>query len=169
MRKVNFPFSFIIKLIPALFLVFVFAGCPYSSSVPVTETGVEIPDEWLGEWIDVSGNDPENRTTYFLSKLTGNTFELKQITSSEYEPNIYTGHFSLVNDVMFINLKEEFSIGYYLYRLDRAGSDLVIKEITNNVTKEFTTSDELREFINEYKHLDFFYDVVNEKRLTRIE
>lgn len=169
MKKIYSQLSFIFKIIPVLLIVILFSGCPYSSSVPISETGVEIPDDLLGEWIDVSGNDPENRTTYLLSKNSGNTFELKQITSSEYEPNIYTGHFSLVNDVMFINLKEDFSTGYYLYRLDRAGSDIVIKEVTKNITKEFTTSSELREYMDEYMHLDFFYNVDNERRLTRIE
>ena len=169
MRKDYIPTYLIFKFIPVLFFVFVFAGCPYGSMVPLTETGAEIPEEFFGEWLDVSANNSESSTRYVISKSPGNKLEILEYVSSESEPNLYKGHLSILEDVMFVNLKDDYSTSFYIYRIDKDGSDLAIKEVTSNVTKEFETSAELEKYFREYMHLDFFYSVNNQKRFVRIE
>lgn len=141
----------------------VFWGCPYQSTVPVDEAGIKVPKSLFGKWIKKSNLEDENPTYYIIEKGEKNRFSITQneysTTDSEYSQTKYTGHISNVNDIDFMNILEEGSSEYYIYKaLWMSDTQLKMFEVTNNITEKFNSSGELKAFIAKHMHLSFFFN-----------
>ncbi len=135
-------------------LAILFSGCPYSSTIPLSEATAKIPDSFIGTWerMDSEGDKVE-------VKRTGpNTMDVIQ-PNSEGEPTIYHAHFTEIGRSTFMNLKEdgEYS-NYLLYKLEKEG-DFKIKlvEVTPYIRETFETSADLRKFVEQNMQHSFFF------------
>lgn len=155
-----------ILIIAALLL----AGCPYSSSVPLSEPSEAVDPGLYGKWLKDSGD--ENPDYYDIEEIDGISFNLTKFTwdseALEYSMDTrYTSWFTTIGDVRFINIEDVDDPGtYYFYKLEMPTADsFVLFEVTDNIDEEFTDSDEIYEFFDAYKHLSFFYNTDEETYL----
>jgi len=152
-----------VALFGALSLMFM--GCPYESKIPLDPADKSKPDKDLvGKW-EEKGEDSYT----WKCQMDGNQYriEKKSTEDSESEPTIYIGWLTDVGGSPFMNVYEqdyESDRSYYLYRMEKKSEDRIkFKAVTDNITEEFTTSEELKTFVKKYMELSFFYNKDDEK------
>lgn len=146
-------------------LSMVLMGCPYESKLPLDTADKSKPDKALeGKW------EEKESTDYTWScKMDGNQYriEKKSIESSEDEPTIYFGWLTQVGDAQFLNVYEQSydDKSYMLYKYEKKGDGerVKFKAVTDNITEEFTTSEDLKAFVKKNMELTFFYNKDDEK------
>jgi hypothetical protein len=148
----------------ALFAILVlFAGCPYSSSVPVDEGTVKIPNYLAGKWIKSSDKETENPTFFDISRDDNtNAKALKNEYSSSdstYETTKYHLTFSDVDGDVFMNAIEDGGSSYSLYKFtyDESTGEITTYEVTDYIKETFNTSAELKGFISKNKSMSYFF------------
>ncbi len=158
-----------VALFGALSLVFM--GCPYESKIPLDTADKSKPDkDFVGKW-EEKGDDSYS----WKCTMDGNQYrvEKKSIEDSESEPTVYVGWLSDVGGTPFLNVYEQdYSSDrmYYLYRVEKKSEDRIkFKAVTDNITEEFTTSEELKTFIKKNMELSFFYNKDDEKTFYKEE
>ena len=53
---------------------------------------------------------------------------------------------------------------YYFYRMEKKSEDRIkFKAVTDNITEEFATAEELKAFVKKHMELSFFYNKDDEK------
>jgi hypothetical protein len=163
MKSVKF-----IALFGALSLVFM--GCPYESKIPLDSADKAKPDKALvGKWEEKGSDDYE-----WKCDLDGNQYRItKTNTADGGEPTVYIGFLSDVAGTPFMNVYEQdYSEDrkYMIYRMDKKGEDRIkFKAMTDNVTEEFTTSEEFKTFVKKNMDLSFFYNKDDEKTFYKDE
>ena len=139
----------------------IFMGCPLGTEVAIDDKpSVKIIPSLIGVW------DARNSTdyTYTVSKVDEYNYKIEKKTISSGDVSNYGGFISEVGGEKFFNIWEmaEGSAAkmYYLYKLDMQGGDSFIKllSVTENIDEKFTSSAELKKFIDKNKSLSFFYD-----------
>jgi hypothetical protein len=153
-----------VALFGALSLVFM--GCPYESKLPLdpAEKGKKLDQDFVGKW-EEKGDDSYS----WKCSIDGNQYriEKKSTEDSESEPTTYIGWLSDVSGSTFLNVYEnDYSSDrtYYFYRVEKKSEDRIkFKAVTDNVTEEFTTSEDLKAFIKKNMELSFFYNKDDEK------
>jgi hypothetical protein len=144
-------------------LLLLMTACPYSSSVPLDNPKVSVSDKLLGKWIEESDFN-DNPDYYIFKKKDDTRYVLEEYAfDSELESytqnDEYIGHITLLGDVEFFNLFKDDEATYYFYKLEfPSNSQLIMHEVTDNITEEFTSSAELKTFFEKNKHLSFFYN-----------
>jgi len=161
------------------FSLIVLTGCPYKSNVPLTETGIDIPKNFIGKWVDVSELSKENkRDFYILEPINKKEFMLKEIQFSSYSKEIdtifYKGHFSLIDNVYFMTtqkyepikkyedettdpFEEEDKATYYTYRVRNENGYFKIDELSPNITEVFKSSTEFHDFVQKNMSNELLY------------
>jgi len=163
MKSVKF-----IALFGALSLVFM--GCPYESKIPLDSADKAKPDKALvGKWEEKGSDDYE-----WKCELDGNQYRItKTNTADGGEPTVYIGFLSDVAGTPFMNVYEQdYSEDrkYMIYRMEKKGEDRIkFKAMTDNVTEEFTTSEEFKTFVKKNMELSFFYNKDDEKTFYKDE
>lgn len=165
MKSVKF-----VALFGALSLVFM--GCPYESKIPLdpAEKAAK-PDKSMSGKFEEKGDDSYS----WSCEIEGNQLRItkKSIEDSESEPTNYVGWMSMVGDAQFLSVYEnDYSSDrtYYIYRAIKKGEDRwKFQAVTDNITEEFTTSDELKAFIKKNMELSFFYNKDDEKTFYKEE
>ncbi|HTF06494.1 MAG TPA: hypothetical protein VK826_20825 [Bacteroidia bacterium] len=150
-------------------LSLVFMGCPYESKIPL-----DSPDKAKSDK-DLPGKYTEKDSESYLwdCKPDGNQYRItkKSTEDSESEPTIYIGFLSDVGGVSFMNVYEDEGSSeksYMIYRIEKKNADRwKLKAMTDNVTEEFTTSDEFKTFVKKNMELSFFYNKDDEKTFYR--
>lgn len=153
-----------IALFGALSLVFM--GCPYESKLPLdpAEKSAKPDKDMVGKF-EEKGDDDYS----WKCELDGNQYRItkKSKDDSSSEPTIYIGWTSMVGDAQFLNVYEnDYSSDrmYYLYRIEKKSADrFKFRAVTDNITENFTTSDELKSFVKKNMELSFFYNKDDEK------
>ncbi|MBX7051744.1 MAG: hypothetical protein K1X54_06900 [Flavobacteriales bacterium] len=137
-----------------------FAGCPYSSEVPLTSTGMKLPMGIAGTW-----EDPDNPSESVEVRATSETsVEVIKTTTSEGSEAVvehYNGFFSDVNGAIFLNIKEddEYSTSFYLYKIERIGDNKIkLLSVTPNIREKFTSSEEMKKFFAANMQNSYFYE-----------
>lgn len=158
-----------VALFGALSLVFM--GCPYESKIPLDTADKSKPDkDFVGKW-EEKGDD----SYVWKCSMDGNQYriEKKSTEDSESEPTVYVGWLSDVGGTPFINVYEQdysSDRAYYLYRVDKKSEDRIkFKAVTDNITEEFTTSEELKAFVKKNMEISFFYNKDDEKTFYKEE
>ncbi len=136
-----------------------FMGCPYSSENAIDEKPVvKIMPSLLGKWEQRSSTD----YSYVITKTDEFNYHIEKIHVSDGKKDLYDGFLSDVGGEKFFNIWDESATPkvYYLYKVDMSGGDALVKmvSVTQNIDEKFTSSAELRKFIEKYKGLTFFYD-----------
>ncbi len=142
-----------------------FMGCPYESRIPLDTADNSKPDKSLvGKWSE-KGSDEY----IWKCQMDGNQYriEKKSIEDENDEPTIYIGWMTEVGGSLFLNIYEQdYSSDrkYMIYRMDKRNDDRVkFKAVTDNITEQFTTSEEFKTFIKKNMELSFFYNKDDEK------
>jgi hypothetical protein len=153
----------IIALFGTLSLVFM--GCPYESKFPLDTTDkAKVDKDLVGKWEERDSEDYQ-----WICEVDGNQYRVtkKSIEDPETEPTVYIGHLTEVNGVQFLNIYEQdysSDKSYMIYKMEKKSVDRVkFKAVTDNITEEFTTSEELRIFVKKNMDLTFFYNKDDEK------
>lgn len=163
MKSVKF-----VALFGALSLVFM--GCPYESKIPLDSADKAKPDKALvGKWEEKGSDDYS-----WKCELDGNQYRItKTNTADGGEPTVYIGFLSDVAGSAFMNVYEQdYSEDrkYMIYRMEKKGEDRIkFKAMTDNVTEEFTTSEEFKTFVKKNMELSFFYNKDDEKTFYKDE
>jgi hypothetical protein len=148
-------------------LAILLMGCPYESKVALGSPDNAKPDKALiGNW-----SEKDSESYSWKCTLDGNQYriEKKNIEEGDSEPTIYIGWLTDIGGVPFLNVYEqEYSSDkkYYFYRMEKKGEDaarIKFKAVTDNITEEFATSDELKAFVKKNMELTFFYNKDDEK------
>ncbi len=140
-----------------------FMGCPYHSDVAIDTTpSVKIDTKLLGKWQKRSSDED----TYVVTQKDANTYEIldKEKTPSEgSEPKKYIAFISNVGGAKFLNLYEnksgDDSKSYYFYKLEISDETdaFSLSPVTEYITETFTSSDDLKKFVQTNMGLSFFY------------
>ena len=137
--------------------LFVFAGCPYSSEVPIDKPTVRLEEKLLGSWEPKSSSDDQITVT----REDDFTYRIEKKSKNSDDPTVYKGFLSNVDGVKFLNIYEENASqkSYYLYKLEISGSGAkaTLAPMTENIDEKFETSEALKAFIKKYKDVSFFY------------
>jgi hypothetical protein len=143
------------------FFAIVFMGCPYSSEVPIDEPSVKTDPKLIGKWEDKNSSE----YNYIISKSGDFNYKICKrkikAESTGTDTSTYMAYVSDVNGTRFLNLWEAYSTSksYSLYKLELngSGSKLTLASVTENIDEKFTSSPELKKFIQMYMNLSFFY------------
>src|ERR1700739_4385265 len=119
-----------------------FTGCPYNSEVTIdTPTAVKIDTKLIGKFQQRSSDDV--------------TYVVKQ------EDETDNAFLSDVDGIKFLNLFEpdQDTKSYYFYKIefDAETDGFTLFPMTDYITEKFTTSADLKKFVQQYKSLSFFY------------
>lgn len=150
-------------------LSFVFMGCPYESKIPLDTADKSKPDKSL-----LGPHSEKGEESYaWTVELDNNQYKItkKNTEEADSEPTIYIGWLTELGGATFLNVYERDEYGssdktYYLYKVEKKdveGSRVKLKAITDNITEEFATSEELKAFIKKNMELSFFYNKDDEK------
>jgi hypothetical protein len=145
----------IVTFISVAAMALVLMGCPYSSTIPLSDPIVKVPDSFIGSW---EKKDSEGEVTEI--KRTGpNTFDIVQPGMEEGSQTIYKGHFSEIGGQLFLNVKEdnEYS-GYYLFKIEKEGDfKMKLLEVTPYIRETFDNSNQLRAFVEKNMQNSYFF------------
>lgn len=146
-------------------LSLVFMGCPYESKLPLDTAEKSKPEKaLLGVW---EAKDDEDYTWKCVMEGNQYRIEKKSVESPEDDPTIYFGWLTDVGDARFLNVYEQSydEKSYMLYRMEMKGDGerIRFKAVTDNITEEFATSEELKTFVKKNMELTFFYNKDDEK------
>jgi peptide methionine sulfoxide reductase MsrA len=144
-------------------MIALIAGCPYSSSVPIDDGTVKVPDGIEGKWIKSADKESENPTYYEIKKddkthATALKYEFNS-SDSVYESVTYHFTFSDVDGEIFLNALEEGGSTYSLFKFeyDATTSEITTYEVTDYIKESFSTSTELKSYISKNKAVSYFY------------
>ena len=151
-----------------LAVILLFAGCPYSSTVPVDEGTVKVDDKLVGTWISASDKETVNPTYFVITKddklhATAKKMEFSS-GDSTYSSTIYHLTFSDVNGEIFMNAFEEGGSTYSIlkFKFDTKSGEVYTAEVTDYIKETFGTSKELKDFIAKNKSNSYFFTNSNE-------
>jgi hypothetical protein len=137
-----------------------FMGCPYHASVAIDTPSVKINDRLIGKWQQRSSDD----VTYIVTKKDDYTYsilEKEKKPTEGSEPKTYNAFISMVGGTQFLNLFEpsDNDKTYYYYKLatDDETGGFSLYPVTEYITESFTSSDDLKKFIQTNMNLSFFY------------
>lgn len=154
--------KFLKIIIFPLLLVFL-AGCPYESSVPLSDANEKYPAALLGDWVKSADQESETPDYYVVEDVDGYNFNIYEYTYSyddeEYSYTQYSGHQTTIGDVKFLNIYDGSTDGYYFYKLEwTSKEEFSLHPVTEYIKETFVTSDDLYAYFEKYKDLSFFYE-----------
>lgn len=143
-------------------MLFLLTACPYTSEFALSEPNETIKKEYLGTW--VQDQESKNPSYYVITRLTDKTYKFEEHeyneSEKEYSVRSFTGHFTKMGTVNFLNLKEADLEKYSFFKLELSASkmQMVIYEVTDNIDEKFSNANDLKTFFEKHKDLSFFYN-----------
>ena len=136
-------------------LTLLLTACPYGTEVAIDQPNVKIDDKLLGMWESKNSND----YTYSVTKKDAFNYKFEKKGKTSTSTSAYTGFLSVIDGVKFMNVCEEGSTTYYLYKVEQStsGAKTTLIPVTENIDEKFATSAELKAYIQKYMSLSFFY------------
>lgn len=142
---------------------FILTGCPYETEVPIDKPSIKFPANLYGKWQPKSSSDElmtiQKRDDFVVHITTTNKESKANAKPEEYEAFI-----AEVGGLQFLNLSEINEASaykkYYLYKLEVSANELQItlSAVTENINEKFSSSAELKAFIEKNMHLSFFFE-----------
>jgi hypothetical protein len=148
---------FIFLLIPTISILL--TGCPLSADYPIDSPNIKVDISMLGKWQDATGKSSigGQKGIFIVTKKSEFVYTIEtsaastEAPGSENQVTNYEGHISDINGTKFINIKN--SDGkYLLFKLEVAGNNCILTEISMCIDKTFSNSAEVKAFI--LKHID---------------
>lgn len=130
-------------------------GCPYESTVPVSQPSIPVEERLLGQWV----SEAESYNEYFVSKADKMHYKILQRAITGHTAD-YLAHLSEVRGITFLNLYSDSTKTYYLYRINFNSSEagFSLMPVSNKLNEQFTSSAALRLFVEKNMNLRSFYD-----------
>lgn len=139
-------------------------GCPYESKVPISKPKFPPDNSLIGKWVEKG----QNKEEYTVS-IDGYEYKIegKEIKSGNTEN--YKGFITEVKGVRFFNIYEKGAdeISYALYKIETGNNTITLKGISEKITDKFTTSNDLKAFIEKNMGSATFYDPKEEMTFVR--
>ena len=139
---------------------FMFMGCPYHSDVAIDTPTVKIDAKLLGKWQKRTSDEE----TYIVTKIDDYNYKIieKEKTPTEgSKDKEYNAFLSTINGTEFLNLYDptEETKSYYFYKLQLSDEieGFTLFPVTEYVTETFTSSGDLKKFVQANMGLSFFY------------
>lgn len=136
-------------------IALVLMGCPYSSSVALSEATTPVPANFIGTW-EKEGSDGELTE---VVKTGEYTVEARQTSTYDGTVTTYAGHFTKIGNNLFLNLKEnsEYS-SYYFYKINSKGDfKFTLMEVTPYIKETFEDSPSMYKFFEANMNNSYFY------------
>lgn len=145
-----------------ILLAVVLWGCPYKSSVPLSDATEYVNKQIFGKWIPRGMEEKANPEYYLIEQRDTLRYDVAHYQYNEeekgYTTKTYVAHTTRLENILFMNLQESGTKEYLLYRLDVSDGLMTMYEVTNNIDEKFTDSEKLRDFFSKYMRLSFFYN-----------
>lgn len=140
----------------------IFMGCPYSSTVPLSDNGSKIGDNLIGTW-ELSGSPG---STAEVIRTSASTVDILKKSTDDETATTYHGHISEIGGTQFLNVKEDGDSDYnsfYFYKLTKEGEfKLTIYPVTTNIRETFESSSEMNKYFSANMQNSYFYDTGEE-------
>ncbi|MCS6796862.1 MAG: hypothetical protein RMJ97_02165 [Raineya sp.] len=156
-----------------LAVLFLFTACPYSADFPLDEPKDKVDNALLGKWTEQVSLNADTPPFYVISKLDDKTYNFEKndynVNEKKYKQTNYTGHFTRIGNVNFLNLKNPDDNKYYFHRLDLSADkkEFTLFEVTDNIDEKFTNPADMRKFFEKHKDLSFFYNKDEKKYIKK--
>lgn len=156
-----------------LALAVVLWGCPYRSSVPLSDAQEHINKQVLGEWLPKTELGKASPSYYVIEMLDTLHYDVDHFqyndNDQEYSVKEYVAWTTRIDNLLFMNVQEHGQKDFIIHRLDVMGDDLMILwQVTGNIDEQFSDSDKMRAFFQKHMKLSFFYNT-DEVELIRKE
>ena len=142
--------------------MFLVTACPYTSSVPIGPADEEINKTLLGKWISGTDIEYEFPTYYSISKADKTKYNVVEFMYSSYDSTYsetaYTMHSTTIGDNVFMNVQEKTGGDYHLHKIEVAKNEFILHEVSDNIDEKFSSSNELKTFIEKNMNYSFFYN-----------
>lgn len=152
-------------------LMVLLTACPYQSKVPITQAEEKLNKDLFGEWISTSELEYDNPTFYSIDKFSKVKYEVVENSYSSYDSTYtqkkYFMHSSTLGDRTFMNIQEASGGDYYLHYMEIGDNEFTLFEITENIDEQFTSSTDLKNFVEKNMNLSFFYSKSEVKYIRR--
>lgn len=138
-------------------------GCPYKSSVPLSEPVEYVNKQVIGKWIPKPEIEKENPEYYVITKKDTVRYAVDHFIYNEndstYKVTSYTSWSTRIDNINFMNVQQDGQKEVTLHRLDVMGDDrMLLFEVTNNIDERFDNSEEMHAFFKKHLKLSFFYN-----------
>jgi len=160
------------NLIPLFILsaiTIILMACPYASTVPIDSPSVKVQNTMMGKWVKAGDESNVNPNYFVITKQDDFKYKISKNEynsyDSAYKETIYISHISKIDNNEFMNMQQDGTGDYYLYKIVLSQNDFSLFEITDNIDEKFNTSEELKAFIKKNMNLSFFYNKDEEKYL----
>jgi len=144
-----------LNIISAAAIATVLMGCPYTSTVPLSNPTVKVSDSFVGTWEKQNGDG----ATLEISKASETTMKLTEKSSATAEPVYYMAHFTDIAGTLFVNVKEDSEYSSYnLYKIEKQGDfKIVVSEVTPYIKETFDNSDAMKKFFEANMKNSYFF------------
>ena len=147
---------------------FILWGCPYKSSIPLSEAKEVVNKQVLGTWYPKHEVNKQNPEYYSIEAKDSLHYDIQHFQyndkDSTYSIKEYSAWTTRIDNILFMNVKNSEKNEFYLHRLDVMGDELmVLYQVTSNIDEKFDDAEKMREFFQKHMKLSFFYqtDEVN--------
>jgi len=157
----------LIPFFSMLAIAIILMACPYTSQVPIDNPGVKVQNALMGKWVKAGDESNLNPNYFVITKQDDFKYKIikNEYSSSDstYKETIYISHISKIDNLQFLNMQQDGTGDYYLYKLVLNQNDFSLFEVTDNIDEKFATSEELKAFVKKNMNLSFFYNKDEEK------
>ena len=153
----------ILRIAALCSMVMLLTACPYQSKVPISNAEEKVSKDLFGKWISTSEMEYDNPTYYVIKKFNKTKYDVVEKSYSSYDSTYsdkqYYMHSSQVGDRTFMNIEDASSNdGYYLYYIEIGDDEFTLFEVTDNIDEQFTSSLDLKKFVEKNMNYSFFYN-----------
>ena|ERR1700752_3999415 len=149
----------LIRITGLLTLTILFYGCPYESTVPISVPTEKINSKMIGSWI----TKKDGGELYRISRKDELNYMIEEFDGNNKLANTYIAFSSTIEDKVFLNVRNEKQENkdekFMLLKIEMFGDSMIKADnVTENITEEFKTSNELKNFIAANMKNSFFYE-----------
>lgn len=161
--------SYFLRGVAVVITAILFAGCPYSADVALSDASTKVQDAFIGTWEQNNGSN-EGGDKIEVKRGTGNYLSIMKTATSDGSKTEYTGHFTDINGSLFLNLKENSEYAqYYFYQVEKQGEfKVVLHEVTPYIREKFEDGASMKAFFEKNLANSYFY-TTDDMVLNRIK
>jgi hypothetical protein len=166
MKKIIFRLSVLSSLMMLL------TACPYQSKVAISNPSEKVNKALFGDWVSTAEIEYENPTYYKIKKFNKTKYDVIEMSYSSYDSTYsekqYYMHSSTIGDRTFMNVEDvTANEGFYLYYIEIGNDEFTLFELSDNIDEQFTSSTDLKKFIEKNMDLSFFYNKTESKYVNK--
>jgi hypothetical protein len=140
-------------------------GCPYESTVPISQPSVPVDSRYLGNWT----SEDEVYNTYVVTKASATEYNILQESIGHRAS--FKGFLSEVKGNTFMNLYSDSTKSYYIYKVktDSAGARLLFTPVADNLPEHFSSQEALKGYVEKNMNFKTFYDEANKSEYYKTD